>query len=328
VFGFEDTSITIPIKKGLYNAARPGIEMPFVALGTGGYGTLGDVGGEYWDDKTAEDAATLWLSLGGRSIDNSNDYGTQAGVGRAIKNSGIPRNDIFLKSKVGPRMPLGYNEVLSQVDDLLKELQTDYVDLLLIHWPGSATMTDWECTKNQTTFKYCRQQSWLAMEKVFHDGKALAIGVSNFERNHLQDIIDLNSTLPSLNQFEYHPYWHENGLANFCRAHAISVESYSSMGCPDHMASKDNPTHWTTQVIEQPIIDAIAKRYNKSSAQVVLRWGLQQGHRVVVRTKDAKHMQENLNVFDFALTKFEMEAVGVVPTPSNPKVGPDPSQLL
>ena len=143
----------------------------------------------------------------GASIDGSFDYGDQVGVGNAVKASGISHKDIFMTSKVSL---VGYNETFAEMKQLLSDLQMDYVDLLLIHWPGKrsqmSSSTDPACQGNPPTWRGCRQSVWKALEELFNSGKALAIGVSNFEKNHLEDILSLKSTVPSVNQVEYHPY--------------------------------------------------------------------------------------------------------------------------
>jgi len=311
----------------LQNAAVPGTRMPAVGLGTGAYGQPGNVGGEYWSDDIAKDAVLSWLKAGGIRIDNGNDYNVSAGVAEGMAQSGRPRESIFLVSKTGPRHPLGYSDTLQQVDDLLVALNTSYVDLLLIHWPGPYTTSgiDWPCYKASTdgTFKICRQDTWRAYVEVFKAGKARAIGVSNFEVRHLQDIFELNTLLPSVHQNEFHPYMHEDDLVAYCKAHNILYNSYSSVGCPDHQK-----TIWRDQVIDQPEIIKIAQKYNKTPAQVVLRWSWEQGLVVNARSWDPVHHVENLNIFDFMLTKEEIAIIGAVPKPTNPRVCSDPNKIL
>jgi len=311
----------------LHNAAVSGLTMPAIGIGTGGYGGPGNVNGEWWDNNVAFDAVKTWLEYGGKRIDTSMSYDTEVGIGAAIISSGVDRKDLFITSKTGPYYPLGYDETLIQAYDAIRELQTPYVDLLLIHWPGpdnSSQASSWPCYQGQKDFKKCRQESWLALERVFNEGKALAIGVSNFEQNHLEDILELNSLIPAVNQVEYHPYWHEDGLVKFCKEHNIVFNSYSSVGCPDHMKSPDNPQAWKTQVIEQPIIQQIAQKYNRTAAQIVLQWSWQQGLVVNARSLTPAHLKENLEFFGIQLTESEIQQIGSVPAPPNPKVCGDP----
>eukprot|EP01147_Barroeca_monosierra_P004428 gene4428-8541_t len=185
---------SVPIVK-LHNAARPGTMMPVVGLGTGSYGSY------YKNDSDVEEAVYNWLITGGRRIDASLSYNDQVPVGKAIRRSSIPRNQIFVTSKIGPGLPLGYQDTLSQFDEILRTLDTTYIDLLLIHWPGpSENSTDPACTGPSSSPRLCRQSTWRAMEDIFLRGDARAIGVSNFEENHLHDILSLQSLVPSVNQ--------------------------------------------------------------------------------------------------------------------------------
>ena len=202
----------------LLNAAKPGIKMPVAGIGTWGYVHTPGTGfpGEVWNDTVAEKAVSEWIMLGGRRIDSALDYHDQVGVGKAIESSGVARKELFVTSKLTPE---GYNETFKQMDQILGELQVDYVDLLLIHWPGlqeGFNSSDPACQGNPPTWRNCRQSIWKALEMLFNSSKALAIGVSNFEKNHLEDIFMMNSLTPSVNQVEYHPYWHEDDIvANY-----------------------------------------------------------------------------------------------------------------
>jgi len=313
----------------LFNAALPGTIMPAVGLGTGGYGTEGNIGGEYWDDETARKAVLSWLSSGGIRIDNANDYNVTTGVAMGIQQSQRERSSIFVVSKVAWRYAMGYEEAIQQTEDILKSLSLSYVDLLLIHWPGPAGTeynVSWPCYQNQT-FKKCRQDTWRALEEIFKAGKARAIGVSNFEKTHLEDIFELGGLIPAVNQVEYHPYNHEyvDDLVKFCEDHKILFNSYSSVGCPDHMSLKNNRGGWPIQVIEQPVVQKIAEKYRKTPAQVVLRWSWQQKIVVNARSWDPTHHAENLNIFDFELTNDEMKAISSLPKQSPPRVCYDPN---
>ena len=179
--------------------------MPAMGIGTGGYAASPASKSEYWDDDVAEKAIASWLTLGGRRIDTSLSYHDQTGIGKAlaaaISNGTVTRDEVFITSKVGGGPP-GYNETLAQFDQILTTLQVKYVDLLLIHWPGPVIgfeSKDPNC-KHLTDGPKCRQSTWRAMEKIFNDGGARAVGVSNFEEKHLQSILDLQSLLPAVNQ--------------------------------------------------------------------------------------------------------------------------------
>ena len=208
---------------------------------------------------------------------------------------------------------------------VLSDLQMDYVDLLLIHSPGpNAQSTDPACQGNPTTWRSCRQSVWKAFEELFNTGKALAIGVSNFEKNHLEDILIMKGMVPSVNQVEYQPYWHEDDLVNFCKLHNITFNGYSPLGAPDW-----GPTarHWNGTILELPVIQSIAKVHNRTAAQVIQRWQWQQGIVVNPRTMNQDHMKENLNFFDFELSDDEMKQISNIKPPADPKVCGDPHHV-
>jgi len=307
----------------LRNAADPGVRMPVVGLGTGSYGKPDGTNGEYWTDAIAEAATLAWLQLGGRRIDGSWGYFGQAGIGAGWKKSNVSREEIFITSKVEPK---GYNITMVQFAEVLESLQTDYVDLLLIHFPG-AWSTDssnlYPCTNGNggITYKPCRQETWKALEEIFRDKKARAIGVSNFEVIHLEDIIELNSSLPAVNQVEYHLYFHEDTLVDFCEKHNILFNTYAPLGAPDFMSyHKDN---FGVPLMTVPRVVEIAKKYMKTPAQVLLRWAVQQDLVINPRTMNPAHMKDNLDLFSFSLTNPEMAELSFMQKPAY-KVCDDP----
>jgi len=304
----------------LTNAAKPGLKMPVAGIGTWSYVHVPGTGipGEVWNDTVGEKAVKEWLALGGRRIDGASHYGDQVGVGKAVKESGISREEIFMTSK----LPLsGYNETFKDMDKILSDLQMAYVDLLLIHFPGAYfASADPTCKQNLPSWRGCRQSVWKAMEEIYKSGKALAIGVSNFEQNHLEDIIMMNSSVPSVNQVEFHPYWHEDDLVKYCKSKSIVFNSYSSLGTPDWAPTRH---HWNGTILELPLIQSIAKAHTCTAAQVIQRWEWQQGVVVNPRTMNSTHMKENLSFFDFELSDSEMEQISTIKPPSDPKVCPD-----
>lgn len=305
----------------LMNAAKPGTKMPVTGIGTGYYNHQQGSGrpGEFWNDTIAEKAIKEWITLGGRRIDGCVDYGDQIGIGNAVKASGVPRKDIFMTSKIPP---VGYNETFEMMKKILSDLQMDYVDLLLIHTPGPrASTTDPACQGNPPTWRSCRQSVWKAFEELFKDGKALAIGVSNFEKNHLEDIIIMKDSIPSVNQVEYQPYWHEDDLVDYCKSYNITFNGYSPLGAPDFGPIE---RHWNGTILELPVIQSIAKGHNRTAAQIIQRWQWQQGIVVNPRTMNQDHMRENLNFFDFVLSDDEMKQMSSIKPPANPKVCGDP----
>ena len=321
----------------LQNAARENVAMPLIGLGTGGYAPNSTFPhGEYWNDSVAEIAVSAWLKLGGRRIDAAFSYHDQVGVGKAIRESGIPREQIFITSKVGPGgsgkggVPggaLGYNDTLDQMKYVLSSLNVTYVDLLLIHWPYDPShppTTDPLCRGNTPQeMKACRQSTWKAMQLLFRQNKTRAIGVSNFEAKHIQDILDMGEMIPSVNQCEFHPYFHELDLVEFCKKRKIVFNGYAPLGTPDWGPWSQN---WNSSIGDLPLVKSIAEAHKKSPAQVLLRYSLQQDALVNPRSWNKDHMKEDLDVLDFKLTDEEIQMLNDVPHPKNPKVCPDPSQ--
>ena len=210
-----------------------------------------------------------------------------------------------------------YNSTLQQMDKILSDLQMDYVDLLLIHWPGYRGNSE---TQNRET----RQSCWKALEYLYNNGKARSIGVSNFEINHIQDIVDLKSLLPAVNQVEYHPFWHEDDLVDYCKKMNITYNSYSPLGAPDWCPN----THgWDRSVLKDPTVVRIAQAHQCTPAQVVQQWEWKQGIVVNPRTMNETHMKENLSFFNVQLTADDMKDISSIKPPNDPKVCPDPHQI-
>eukprot|EP01104_Vermistella_antarctica_P006506 TRINITY_DN17206_c0_g1_i1.p2 TRINITY_DN17206_c0_g1~~TRINITY_DN17206_c0_g1_i1.p2 ORF type:complete len:353 (+),score=89.82 TRINITY_DN17206_c0_g1_i1:143-1201(+) len=331
--GHVDAQVYMPTVP-LYNAAQPGVEMPVIGLGTGSYGQLNGTWGEYWDDDVAEAAVAMWLAMGGRRLDTSLKYYHDLnGVRKGIHASGVPREEVFITSKVDD--PFGYNNTMVHVQTMLKTLNTTYVDLVLIHWPAPENFvfppkpSNESCSAgSNSNWTICRQETWKALETCFKKGQLRAIGVSNFEEIHLQSIFALDSLIPAVNQIEYHPYWHEDDLVQFCWDHNITVNGYAPLGAPDFMSWF--PEKWPIPLLNQSTVVAVAEAHGVKPAQVLIRWSLQNGLVTNPRTLSYAHMKENLNVFDFELTEYEMETIANIPHPlpvPNNKVCPDPAYL-
>ena len=299
------STVDVPSVK-LMNAAKDGVMMPATGIGTGSY--------HKWNDDIAQKAIGEWLALGGRRVDGCVDYGDQVGIGKAIKASGLPREEIFMVSKL---KPIDYNNTLQQMNQILSDLQMTYVDLLLIHTPGPPSGT---ATEN----KEARQTTWKGLEYLFNNGKARAIGVSNFEINHLQDIVDLKGLLPSVNQIEFHPYWHEYDLLAYCKKMNITFNGYSPLGAPDF-----GPAHrdWPHSLLKEPVVMSIAKTHSCTPAQVLQMWEWNQGVLVNPRSMNATHMKENLSFFSVQLSDQDMKAISSITPPANPKVCGDPHKV-
>lgn len=234
------------------------------------------------------------LEVGYRSIDTAAVYKNEIGVGMAIKESGIPREDIFLTTKVW-NYDLRNKKISEAFEESLKKLNTDYVDLYLIHWPVKNFYLD----------------AWMEMEKIYKSGRAKAIGVSNFMIHHLKDVLEICEVKPAVNQVEFHPLLVQPELLKFCKEQNIQMEAWSPL--------------IQGQVTNINTIKKLSKKYDKSPAQIVLRWNLQ--HEVVTIPKSSKphRIIENSQLFDFELSELDMDLLDTLNKVK--RVGPDPNNF-
>ncbi len=226
--------------------------------------------------------AVQWaLESGYRHIDTAAIYLNEEEVGTGIRKSGIPREEIFVTTKVW-NADQGFESTLTAIDFSLIKLQVEYVDLYLIHWPFT-NMLDGE---NK------REETWRAMEKILATGKARAIGVSNYEIEHLEEMKQYAHTPPAVNQVEFHPFWFRKELMEYCHKQNIQVENYSPLSRGKFLMHEH--------------ITAIAQAHGKTNAQVLLRWGIQHGNIVLPKSVHKERIEENISIFDFALSEEEM----------------------
>ncbi|SDM47924.1 aldo/keto reductase [Sediminibacillus halophilus] len=247
-----------------------GVQMPQLGFGVWQVGN---------DEATT--AVSNALDVGYTSIDTAMIYKNEAGVGKALQKTSIPRDDLFITTKVW-NGDQGYENTLRAFDESLKRLNLDYVDLYLIHWPTP------EYDDYVDTYK--------ALEKLYKEEKVRAIGVCNFEIEHLERILNECKIKPVLNQVECHPYLTQTELKAFCAQHDIFVEAWSPLDQGGE-ALKDN------------VIQKIADSHSKTPAQVILRWHLQNNTIVIPKSVTPSRIEENINVFDFELSPVEIEKI-------------------
>lgn len=214
------------------------------------------------------------IQLGYRLIDTAQYYGNEASVGEAIKESGLPRDRFFVTTKV---QTSGYEETKQGLDESLRRFQGDYFDLVLIHWPTGNDL-----------------ETYRALEDAYKDGKVREIGLSNFNAPQVQEIIDHSSVKPVIDQIETHILWQQQRMHEFLAKHQVVHESYAPLG-------EANPGF-----LDIPLLKKIGDHYQKSPAQVTLRFLIQSGIVVIPKSLNAKHMEANMNIFDFELTDDEM----------------------
>ncbi|MDY7560662.1 aldo/keto reductase [Pseudomonas sp. CCC3.2] len=246
-------------------------------------------------DEQAFTSSAAALAAGYRHIDTAMIYGNEAGVGRAIAESDVPREDIFITTKLW-NADHGFDKTLRAYDASLKLLGLEKVDLYLIHWPLPS--------------KNAYPASWRALVQLQKEGRVRSIGVSNFNADHLERIIDDSGVKPSVNQIEIHPDFVQQNLLQFCQSLNIHTESWSPLGQGG-------------ELLNQPILRRIAARQARTVAQVVLRWHLQVGHIVIPRSSNTDRIVQNFSVFDFELSAEDMAEIAAIEQVK--RLGPDPA---
>lgn len=261
-----------------------GIEMPWFGLGVF----------KVEEGQEVEASVKMAIHAGYKSIDTAAIYKNEEGVGKAIKESDVPREELFITTKVW-NADQGYESTLKAFDESMEKLGLEYLDLYLVHWPVKGKYVD----------------TWKALEKLYQDGKVRAIGVSNFQIHHLQDILEVAEVKPMVNQVEYHPKLSQVELLNFCKENEIQLEAWSPL--------------MQGQLLDNEVLKEIASSHNKSVAQVILRWDLQNGVVTIPKSVKEHRIKENADIFDFELSAEEMQRIRALN--ENKRVGPDPDNF-
>ena len=251
-----------------YVTLNNGIKMPMAGIGT-----------FLLSPDEAEASVLAALEYGYRLIDTANAYMNEKAVGRAMKHSGVAREDISLETKIWPC----FYEENDAIEKTLERLDTDYIDLLLIHQPAGNYVAGY------------RQ-----MEKAYKEGKVKAIGLSNFNEDQIKEILDICEVKPQVLQTEVHPYSQEKALKAFLDKEGIVIQAWYPLG------------HGDKTLIEEPLFAEFGTKYGKSSAQIILRWHIQDGNIVIPGSKNPDHIKDNFDIFDFALTDVEMEQIAAM----------------
>ncbi len=246
------------------------------------------------DGSEVIDSVKAAIKAGYKSIDTAAIYKNEEGVGQAIKESGVSRNELFITSKVW-NADQGYETTLEAYETSLNKLGLEYLDLYLIHWPVEGKYKD----------------TWRALEKLYKDGRVRAIGVSNFHVHHLEDILADAEIKPMVNQVEYHPHLTQEALHSFCKKEKIQLEAWSPLK--------------QGELLTDETINEIAKKYRKSAAQVILRWDLQNEVITIPKSITEQRIIDNANIFDFTLSEEDMTKINDLN--KNERVGPDPDNF-
>lgn len=251
-----------------YFTLNNGIKMPMAGIGV-----------FMMSPAEAESAVESALKSGVRLIDTANGYMNESGTGRGIKKSGVSREDIFLVTKLWPTV----YEKDTAVDETLKRLDTDYIDLLFLHQPTA----NW-------------REGYKQIEKAYKDGKVKAIGLSNFPDELLREAIDTMEIKPQVVQVEAHPYFPQTDLKNILAETGMGLMAWYPLG------------HGDKTLIEQPVFAELGKKYGKTNAQIILRWHVQSGNVVIPGSKNPDHIRDNVDIFDFTLTDEDMAEIAKV----------------
>ncbi|MGG1687748.1 aldo/keto reductase [Pseudalkalibacillus sp. NRS-1564] len=261
-----------------------GIKMPTLGLGV-------------WkmeNNEEVKNAVNAAIDAGYKAIDTAAAYKNEEGVGAAIKQNGIPREELFITSKVW-NDDQGYESTIKAFEETISKLGIETIDLYLIHWPVEG--------------KY--KETWRAMEKLYKDGRIRAIGVSNFHPNHLEDLMKDAEIKPMVNQVEFHPLLNQQELRDYCKQHAIQMEAWSPLA--------------QGKLLDHEVVKGIAEQHGKSTAQVIIRWDLEHEVVTIPKSSNPERIKQNFDVFDFELTTDNIRALDELN--QNERMGPDPDNF-
>ena len=258
----------------LYN----GVTIPCI-----GYGTY-----KAADTNSCDIIATA-AKAGYRFFDTASFYGTETFLAEALKQADLPRNEVFITSKVW-KAEMGYNETLEAFERTLKNLDTDYLDLYLIHWPRYTLDGEWKQTCIDT---------WKAMEELYEAGRVRAIGLSNFLPHHMDVILDNCNIKPMVNQLEVHPGYTQEAAIRYCQERDILVQAWSPLG--------------RQRVLEEPLLIELAAKYDVTPAQICLRFLLQRDINPIPKASSLERMRNNMDIFDFSITTEDMHRLNTLP---------------
>lgn len=261
-----------------------GLKMPVI-----GFGTY-----QIPDGPDTEFSVLTALETGYRNIDTASFYDNERSVGTAIKKSGIPREEIFITTKVW-NSEQGYKNTLEAFDHSRKKLHTDYIDLYLIHWPVRERYID----------------TWRAMEEIYQKGNAKAIGVCNFNEHHIEDILRRKGITPMVNQIELHPILYQTGLIDFCKSRKIQIEAWAPL--------------MRGRMSNFLLLAELAEKYKISPAQLLIRWDIQHGFVTIPKSAHKERIILNFQVFDFTISNDDMQRIDALNR--SERLGPDPERF-
>lgn len=261
-----------------------GVKMPYLGLGV------------FQSEEGSEvvNAVKHAIRCGYRHIDTASMYKNEVGVGKGVRESSIPRSDVFVTTKLW-NSDHGYDSTMKAFEQSLNRLGFDYIDLYLIHWPVAGKFND----------------TWKAFEEIYASGRAKAIGVSNFHVHHIQKLMETASIKPMVNQIEFHPELQQPSLTTFCKENEIQVQAWSPL-----MRGK---------VAEMKELTQIGEKYGKTPVQVALRWNLQNGIITIPKSVKQDRIENNSNIFDFEISNEDMKAIDALD--KNARLGPDPDNF-